>query len=217
MTASGATPPKFDQLFRHDFEQLLVWRRDVRHFRRDPVDGALIERLIAMACLSPSVGNSQPWRFVRITDLDRRAAVRANFAECNAEALQCYHGERARLYADLKLAGLDDAPEHLAVFCDHGSDTGHGLGSRTMPETKNFSVVAAVYTLWLAARIFGLGVGWVSILDPERVRASLDVPEEWSLIAYLCIGKPVEESDEPELVRLGWQEREAFEKVLFRR
>lgn len=217
MTITPPKPPQFDAYFRQCFEQLLVWRRDVRHFRRDPVDEALIERLIAMACLAPSVGNSQPWRFVRVTEAERRVAVRANFSACNSEALHNYHGERAKLYASLKLAGLDDAPEHLAVFCDHGSATGHGLGSRTMPETKNFSVVAAVYTLWLAARIYGLGVGWVSILDPEQVRAILDVPEDWSLVAYLCIGKPVEESDEPELVRLGWQEREAFESVLLKR
>jgi 5,6-dimethylbenzimidazole synthase len=210
-------PPHFDSYFRQCFEQLLVWRRDVRHFRRDPVDEALIERLIAMACLAPSVGNSQPWRFVRVTEAERRVAVRANFAACNSEALYNYQGERAKLYASLKLAGLDDAPEHLAVFCDPGSATGYGLGSRTMPETKNFSVVAAVCTLWLAARIYGLGVGWVSILDPEQVRLILDVPEEWSLVAYLCIGKPVEESDEPELVRLGWQDREAFENILFKR
>jgi 5,6-dimethylbenzimidazole synthase len=217
MSMSSAQPPKFDSYFQQSFEQLLIWRRDVRHFRRDPVDVALIERLIATACLAPSVGNSQPWRFVRVTEAERRVAVRANFSACNSEALHNYHGERAKLYASLKLAGLEDAPEHLAVFCDNGSATGHGLGSRTMPETKNFSVVAAVYTLWLAARIHGLGVGWVSIIDPEEIRKILDVPEDWSLVAYLCIGKPVEESDEPELVRLGWQEREAFEKVLFKR
>jgi 5,6-dimethylbenzimidazole synthase len=217
MSTPPVTPPKFDSYFQQCFEQLLIWRRDVRHFRRDPVDVALIERLVATACLSPSVGNSQPWRFVRVTEAERRVAVRANFSACNSDALHDYQGERAKLYASLKLAGLEDAPEHLAVFCDNGSGTGHGLGSRTMPETKNFSVVAAVYTLWLAARIHGLGVGWVSILDPEEIRKILDVPEDWSLVAYLCIGKPVEESDEPELVRLGWQEREAFEKVLFKR
>lgn len=210
-------PPRFDSHFQHDFEQLLVWRRDVRHFRRDPVDVAAIERLIALACLAPSVGNSQPWRFVRVADPDRRVAVRANFVECNSDALYDYQGERAKLYASLKLAGLDDAPEHLAVFCDMETPAGHGLGSRTMPQTKNFSVVAAVHTFWLAARILGLGVGWVSILDPERIKEILDVPAGWSLVAYLCVGRPVEESCEPELVRLGWQEREAFEKFILER
>lgn len=210
-------PPRFDAHFERCFEQLLVWRRDVRHFRRDPIDSALVEHLIALACLAPSVGNSQPWRFVRVTEPERRVAVRANFVACNSDALYDYQGERAKLYASLKLAGLDDAPEHIAVFCDPETTTGHGLGSKTMPQTKNFSVVAAVYTFWLAARIFGLGVGWVSILDPEKVRETLNVPETWTLVAYLCVGRPVEESDEPELVRLGWQEREAFEKFIVQR
>jgi 5,6-dimethylbenzimidazole synthase len=217
MTDVPPVPPVFGSDFRAMFEQLVVWRRDVRHFRRDPIDGCLVERLIALSCLAPSVGNSQPWRFVRVADPARRGAVRDNFAACNAEALNNYHGERAKLYATLKLAGLNDAPEHLAVFCDNGTASGHGLGSRTMPETRNFSVVAAVHTFWLAARMHGLGVGWVSILDPVLVNQALDVPEDWSLIAYLCVGRPVTESDEPELVRLGWQEREAFESVLFQR
>lgn len=210
-------PPRFDAHFERCFEQLLVWRRDVRHFRRDPIDPALVEHLIALSCLAPSVGNSQPWRFVRVTEPERRVAVRANFVACNSDALYDYQGERAKLYASLKLAGLDDAPEHIAVFCDPETTAGHGLGSKTMPQTKNFSVVAAVYTFWLAARIFGLGVGWVSILDPEKVRETLNVPETWTLVAYLCVGRPVEESDEPELVRLGWQEREAFEKFIVKR
>ena len=170
-----------------------------------------------MSCLAPSVGNSQPWRFVRVVGSESWVAVRANFVSCNSDALYDYQGERAKLYASLKLAGLDDAPEHLAVFCDHQSSAGHGLGSKTMPETKDFSVVAAIYTFWLAARMYGLGVGWVSILDPERIAEILDVPSSWSLVAYLCIGLPTEESDEPELVRLGWQERESFEKFMFKR
>ncbi len=217
MTVSLVDPPHLDAPFRQMFEQLLIWRRDVRHFRKDPTDVDLLERLIVMACLAPSVGNSQPWRFVRVTDAERRVAVRANFAACNSEALHNYQGERARLYAGLKLAGLDDAPEHLAVFCDSEGEAGHGLGSRTMPETKHFSVVTAVHTFWLAARMHGLGVGWVSIVEPEKVKEILDVPQSWSLIADLCVGRPMEESPEPELVRLGWQQREAFEKVLFKR
>lgn len=217
MTMSVIDPPRFDASFRQMFEQLLVWRRDVRHFRKDPIDAALVERLIGLACLSPSVGNSQPWRFVRVTESDRRVAVRANFSACNSEALHDYQGERARLYAQLKLAGLEEAPEHLAVFCDQESDAGHGLGCRTMPETKHFSVVTAIHTFWLAARMHGLGVGWVSIIEPEKIKEILDVPAGWSLVAYLCVGRPLEENPEPELVRLGWQAREGLEKVLFTR
>lgn len=209
--------PVFNTSFRERLDELFRWRRDVRRFRSDPVDPSLIERLLAQTCLSPSVGNSQPWRFVLVEDPARRAAIRENFLRCNRDALDDYEGERARLYASLKLAGLDKAPVQLAVFVDRGTGRGHGLGRRTMPEMLEYSVVTAVYTLWLAARAQGLGMGWVSILDPERVRQCLDVPAAWGLIAYLCIGYPEEEHLDPDLERSGWQDRIAPEEVILRR
>ena len=116
-------------------------------------------------------------------------------------------GGRGALYASLKLAGLKEAPCHVAVFVDETTRAGHGLGRQTMPETLHYSAVAAVQTLWLAARAYGLGVGWVSILAPAEVARILDVPEEWSLVAYLCVGYPEEEHLDPELERQGWQAR----------
>ncbi|MEN3287203.1 MAG: 5,6-dimethylbenzimidazole synthase, partial [Bradyrhizobium sp.] len=116
-------------------------------------------------------------------------------------------GERRLAYAKLKLAGLGQAPVHLAVCADEATDVGHGLGRQTMPETLRYSVVTAVQILWLAARAEGLGVGWVSILDPDAACRTLELPRDWSLVAYLCIGWPEEEHDDPELERHGWQER----------
>src|SRR5208282_1922868 len=127
----------------------------------------------------------------------------------NGRALGDYHGERAALYAKLKLQGLSEAPIHLAVFCDEATDEGHGLGQRTMPETRRYSAVCALYTFWLAARAYGLGVGWVSILEPAVLAETLDVPREWTFIAYLCVGWPQEENRTPELERFGWQARSA--------
>lgn len=199
--------PEFDAGFRHRLEELYRWRRDVRRFRRDPLEPALLERLLVLAALAPSVGNSQPWRFVKVDDPARRAAVRANFEAANRAALAAYEGERAALYARLKLAGLDAAPVHLAVFGDEATPHGCGLGRATMPETLAYSVVGAVHGLWLAARAHGVGIGWVSILDPDEVRRRLDVPASWRLIAYLCVGYPQEEHLDPELERHGWQRR----------
>ena len=108
MTAASA--PEFSKGFREKFAELLVWRRDVRHFLSTPLPESLIERLLALACLAPSVGLSQPWRFVLVENAARRQAVRENFAAANAAALAAYHGERAALYAKLKLAGLETAP-----------------------------------------------------------------------------------------------------------
>ncbi|WP_431857088.1 5,6-dimethylbenzimidazole synthase [Azospirillum sp.] len=199
------TAPDFDAAFRERLVELFRWRRDVRRFRTDPLADGLLDALIDAACLAPSVGFSQPWRFVTVDEPARRDAVRASFTACNEAALGGYKGERAALYAKLKLEGLTDAPVQLAVFCDEGTAAGHGLGSRTMPEMLRYSVVAAVQTLWLTARAHGVGVGWVSILDPDAVTRALDVPEGWRLVAYLCIGYPVEALPEPELQRAGWQ------------
>jgi 5,6-dimethylbenzimidazole synthase len=198
-------PPIFDSAFRDRLAKLFAWRRDVRRFKPDPVPCALIEALLGLAALAPSVGNSQPWRFVSVETLAAREAVIANFNTCNAAALAFYEGERAALYASLKLSGLREAPVHLAVFCDHATDAGSGLGRKTMPETLDYSVVAAIHTLWLCARAENLGVGWVSILDPKEISRALDVPAQWKLIAYLCVGFPLEEHLDPELVRHNWQ------------
>jgi 5,6-dimethylbenzimidazole synthase len=206
----------FDDAFRARLRDLLVWRRDVRCFRRDPLPADTLERLIDVACLAPSVGLSQPWRFVIVDDPVRRAAVRENFEQCNAEALTAQAPQRAAAYARLKLAGLDDAPSHLAVFADRSTTQGHGLGRHTMPEMIEYSAVTAVHTIWLAARAEGVGVGWVSILDPAAVAAILDVPSNWKLIAYLCLGVPQSEDDVPDLERKGWEQRTPLPVVLRR-
>ena len=202
--------PTFDAAFRTAFAELLAWRRDVRHFRAGVApDEAVLADLFALAALAPSVGNSQPTRFVRVDDEGRRAAVRVNFEAANREALGAYCGERAELYARLKLAGLRDAPVQLAVFCDEATEQGHGLGARTMPEARRYSTVCALHTFWLAARARGLGVGWVSIFDPGAIAEALDVPRHWTFIGYLCVGFPPEQHLIPELERFGWQERGA--------
>jgi len=209
--------PSFDGAFAAQFRDLVLWRRDVRRFRSDPVDEALVLPLIELASRAPSVGHSQPWRFVLVEDKARRDAVRQSFARANAEALDGYAGEARACYARLKLAGLEVAPVHLAVFADEATSAGAGLGRQTMPETLRYSVVGAVHTLWLAARAEGLGLGWISILEPAVVTRSLDVPETWTLIAYLCLGWPEEEHQDPELVRHGWQERVALDELIVRR
>ena len=153
--------PEFDAQFQGRLEDLIHWRRDVRRFRADPVEDALIDDLIGLATRSPSVDNSQPWRFVKVTDPGRRADVIKNFKACNADALADYEGAQAQRYATLKLAGLKEATVHLAVFCETETAAGHGLSRKTMPEMLCYSVVGAVNTLWLAARSRGLGMGWV--------------------------------------------------------
>jgi 5,6-dimethylbenzimidazole synthase len=210
-------PPIFDDAFRDRLAELFAWRRDVRRFRPDTVPSPLIEELVRTAAMAPSVGNSQPWRFVSVETFSAREAVIANFHACNAAALASYEGERAALYASLKLSGLREAPVHLAVFCDHATEAGAGLGQKTMPETLDYSVVAAVHAFWLCARAENLGVGWVSILDPKKICRTLDVPVQWKLIAYLCVGFPLKEHLDPELERQAWQAHLAENEWLHRR
>ena len=171
----------------------------------------------SLACLSPSVGLSQPWRFVTVADPARREAVRAEFRACNAEALASYAPDRASRYATLKLEGLSEAPDQFAVFCDRTTAVGHGLGRRTMPEMAEYSVVAAICTMWLAARAEGIGMGWVSILDPARVAGLLNVPPEWRFIGYFCLGYPLGEDDRPELERAHWERRRQAQSCVLRR
>ena len=218
MSPTPRQPPQFDADFCEKFAELVRWRRDVRRFRKASVPPQVIEQLLALASYAPSVGLSQPWRFVLVETPERRTAIGENFAGANKAALDGYQGERQARYARLKLEGLSQAPVHLAVCADEATAQGSGLGRQTMPETIRYSVVAAIQTLWLAARAMGLGVGWVSILDPVAVKATLDLPPEWSFVAYLCLGWPEEENEVPELERQGWEQRqcEASVKPLLR-
>lgn len=217
MSQTPSSPPQFDDAFRTRLLDLFCWRRDVRRFRTEPLPPGTLERLIEIACLAPSVGLSQPWRFVIVEDIRRRQAVLKNFESCNAEALNTYDGDLSDRYAALKLAGLREAPCQFAVFADRDTATGHGLGRRTMPEMAEYSAVTAVFSLWLAARAEDIGMGWVSILDPSAVAAALDLPAAWRFIGYFCVGYPQVEDDSPELERAGWEQRRAAADSILRR
>ena len=214
-----ATEPSvtFDDCFRERLRDLLAWRRDVRRFRRDPLPSGTLESLIEIACLAPSVGLSQPWRFVIVDDEATRAEIRRNFSACNAAALDAQSGDRAGLYARLKLAGMEEAPCHLAVFADRSTEQGHGLGRRTMPEMIEYSVVTAVHTIWLAARAQGIGMGWVSILDPKAVATALQIPADWKFIGYFCLGYPELDHTVPELEQAGWEARRLPSSAIIKR
>ncbi|SEQ13453.1 5,6-dimethylbenzimidazole synthase [Thalassovita taeanensis] len=197
----------FSDSFQRDLTDLMRWRRDVRNFRTDPVDEALLTQCLDAFLLAPSVGLSEPWRVIRVASDAARAAALANYKSANAQALDGYGAEKAQLYASLKLSGMIDSPVQLAIYCDEATAKGHGLGAATMPEMRRYSVVSAVNLFWLAARARGLGVGWVSILDPDQLSRDLEVPEDWSLVAYLCVGWPQDTGTTPELEQKGWEDR----------
>ncbi len=198
----------FSDDFRTQFDLLMRLRRDVRRFRTDAIDEAVLTRCLDAFRLAPSVGLSEPWRVIRIESLAARDAALKNFQAANERALSGYSGEKAQLYSQLKLSGMKEAPVQLAVFCDDATDKGQGLGAGTMPEMRRYSVVSAITLFWLALRAEGLGLGWVSILDPDQMVRDLDVPEDWRLIGYFCLGWPEAQSDTPELEQVGWECRD---------
>lgn len=212
------TPPRFDPAFVARLDDLFRWRRDVRHFDPHPIPEADLHAVLAATACAPSVGNAQPWRFVRVRSpaLRRRLADHVDTAS-RAAADRLADDARRHHYATLKLHGLREAPEILAVFNDDDPAAGHGLGRATMNETLRYSTVTAIHTLWLAAHARGYGLGWVSILDPDAVTAMLDVPPSWSFVALLCLGTPLAPSAIPELERRRWQAREPLADRLFER
>ena len=194
----------------------IATRRDVRSgFLDEPLRDDLLRRLLAAAHSAPSVGLMQPSRFIVVRDLAVRTTIHGIFQDANVEALATYAGEQRERYAALKLEGILEAPQNLCVVCDPTSSRGHKLGRHTMPETAIYSTVCAIQNLWLAARTEGVGVGWVSILDPFRLRSILNIPEHIIPVAYLCLGYVSHFASEPELERQGWENRAPLEKVVF--
>ncbi len=190
-------------------DTILRWRRDMRHFRTDQIPEGLMDRLRVAMDYAPSVGNARPWRVIRVRDAGLRDAVRHEFQRCNDIASAEYDTPTQSEYMRLKLAGLDAAPEHLAVFTVTDPAEGRGLGRRTIPETLRQSTAMAIHTLWLAARAENLGLGMVSILEPLALERLFSVPEGWEFSAYLCLGWPEFLDDTPLLHRSGWQENRA--------
>jgi 5,6-dimethylbenzimidazole synthase len=190
-------------------------RRDVRSgFLPEPLGDEVLLRLLAAAHNAPSVGLMQPWRFIVIRSLQVRGAVRDLFSQAQQVAADSYQGERGELYRGLKLEGILEAPQNVCIACDPVSERGHRLGRQTMPETAIYSAVCAVQNLWLAARAEGIGVGWVSILDPEALKVLLGIPTHMVLVAYLCLGYVDGFQPKPELERVGWEQRVPLAEVI---
>jgi nicotinate-nucleotide--dimethylbenzimidazole phosphoribosyltransferase len=190
-------------------------RRDIRHFRPGlEVDPAAVDRILGAAHLAPSVGLSQPWGFVIVRDREVRARIRASFLACReAEAIR-FPPERRDAYLAHKLEGILEAPINLCVAVDL-RDRGEAiLGTTAQPEAVRASACCAVENLWLAARAEGIGIGWVSIVEPAVLRAELALPPGVEPIAYLCVGHPVAFRERPMLEETHWRSRRPLAEVV---
>jgi len=201
-------PAEFNVEDRDAVYRAIATRRDVRRgFLDVPLPDGLMQRLLAAAHSAPSVGLMQPSRFVVIRSHSVRSAIHAAFLQANEQAMANYTGDKREQYANLKLEGILEAPQNLCVLCDPQSERGHRLGRHTMPETAIYSTVCAIQNLWLAARAEGVGMGWVSILDPCRLREILHIPADIVPVGYFCLGYVDGFATEPELERFGWEAR----------
>ena len=184
-------------------------RRDVRReFTAEPIDDAVLQRVLRAAHHAPSVGFMQPWDFIVVSDTGVRQAIKDAFTWANESAAQMFTDEEQRLYRSLKLEGIMEAPLGICVTCDRTRNGPVVLGRTANPDMDLYSSVCAVQNLWLAARAENLGVGWVSIIDNDALRATLGIPEHVVPIAYLCLGHVSHFRDQPDLEQAGWLPRE---------
>lgn len=195
-------------------QDIILNRRDVRgnRFHRDPIPEHAVEQILEAAVNAPSVGFSQPWEFVLVRDTSRRQAIRDSFYQENCKAVDLFSGPRAELYQSLKLEGIVESPLNIAVFYKPPEQA--VLGQTSMEEVGRYSVVCAIQNMWLMARTLNIGMGWVSILDPEEVKKVLQVPADRELVGYLCLGYVDEFYDAPELERLQWERRRAMQSLV---
>jgi len=200
ITMADFTPEEIDVIYR-----VMGARRDMRHFLSDPLDDALVGRLIAAAHLAPSVGLMQPWRFIRVSDRALRAAIHALVEAERLETARAL-GEREDEFMRLKVEGILECGELLVAALAPGRQK-HVFGRRTMPEMDLASVACAIQNLWLAARAEGIGMGWVSLFDPDRLRQLLRMPEGSQPVAVLCLGRVPEFYPRPMLEMAQWARR----------
>ena len=204
---------RLDDAARAALATVIDGRRDVRRFRPDPVDDALLERVLEAAHRAPSVGLSQPWRFVVVRSTETRARVRALAERERARQAPRFEA-RARAFLDQKVEGVLEAPVGVCVCCVAPPEGTEVLGRSTIPATDVYSTACAIQNLWLTARGEGLGVGWVSFYRPDELRAVLGIPDAVEPVAWLCVGWPDERPLRPGLERAGWAQRRPLADVV---
>ncbi len=195
-------------------ENIILSRRDVRgnRFIDKDISEEDLEKILFAGVNAPSVGFSQPWEFVVVKDAAIRNEIKQSFFEENEKAADLFEGKKGDAYTQLKLEGISESALNIAVF--YKPKEHPVLGQTSMKEAGVFSVVCAIQNMWLMARALEVGLGWVSILDPNKVKAILNAPEDRQLIGYLCLGHVDFFYENPELEKLKWEKRKTIVEVL---
>jgi len=206
--ANAPTATDFDEHARDAVYRAIFTRRDIRSsFLARPIPDEVLARLLRAAHHAPSVGFMQPWNFIVIRDIARKARIRDLVLRARGEEVRHIDEGRQSLYRSLKLEGIVEAPVNLCITCDRTRADQTPLGRWHNPEMDLYSTVCAVQNLWLAARAEGIGMGWVSILAKKELRALLGIPVQVMPIAYLCLGYVPNFARKPELETKGWRQR----------
>ena len=198
---------EFSDIHKQGLYQAIFKRRDIRSFKSQPIPPKVLGKVLHAAHNAGSVGFMQPWNFIIIDNNQIKQKVVENFKEANSQARTRFKGERQKLYDNLKLEGILEAPINICVTCDRSRFGPHVLGKNTVFETDIYSTCCAIQNLWLAARVEGLAVGWVSILNLDQIKKDLKLPEDVIPIAYLCVGYTDKFEDKPILETKGWADR----------
>src|SRR3954452_8520869 len=188
-------------------ERVVGARRDIRRFRPDPVPDEVLTAVLTAAHRGPSVGHSQPWRFVVVTEAATRDTAALMADRCRLHQAAGMTEESARGLLDLRLEGIREAPVGVVVPCDRRTPAAGVLGRATFPDADLWSCAAAIENLWLAARAEGLGLGWVTLFRPDELAALLHLPDGVVTLGWLCLGWPDERPPAPGLERAGWSRR----------
>ncbi len=204
---------RFSESERAAIYRVIAERRDMRHFRPDPVDPAMLKRLLVAAHQAPSVGLMQPWRFIRITDSKLRSAIAALVDEERARTAVAL-GQRGEKFMRLKVEGIRSCGELFVAALTNGREK-HIFGRRTLPEMDLASVACAIQNLWLAARAEGLGIGWVSMFEPEALARLLVMPVGSKPVAILCLGHVDAFYPVPMLVQENWTTEQSIQEFVF--
>lgn len=194
---------------------IMLNRRDVRgnRFSDRPIEEEKIRQILLAAVNAPSVGFSQPWEFVLVKSSEIKQQIKQCFNQENAKASDLFEGEKQKEYNRLKLEGIFEAPLNIAIFYSQAKKP--VLGQTSMPEVGLYSVVCAIQNMWLMARALNIGMGWVSIVDPEKVKRILKAPEKNQLVGYFCLGYCTQFLKQPELEVLKWESRREMKEIIF--
>ncbi|MBD0401493.1 5,6-dimethylbenzimidazole synthase [Flammeovirga sp. EKP202] len=184
-------------------------RRDTRHFTKDEVPEEVLLKALDAAHAAPSVGLTEPWRFLIVKSQQKKKDIKALFDDSNKRAKLGINNERqSKLYSALKLEAIEETPLGIALFCDHSMLEGFTIGTIGNSSTLEWSCACAVQNLWLSLTEQGYGAGWVSIMDYEKFEGLFDVPETWQSLGYMCVGKPATDyGGEPMLQKENWKKR----------